>query len=641
MEENFDIVKLIEKNPITRLSQNYQNNFINKIKKHFTEHQQQLFVSSFFCHLNHDSKYDFIIDFDNIWKWVGFTRKDNAKVLLNKYFVENIDFKIVFLQSQENLKKNTNKKNKGGRPEEQILLTINTFKKFCLKAGTKRADEIHDYYIKLEELLHETLNEETDELRNQLKIKEDAHKMELKKEKNNTLIKFQKNRKCVYLCEIKENKLIKIGSSEQVEGRNKSLSCEYKSDLNYLDIFECENFREAEKNILSDPIIIENLYKQEIKPNGKTSREVVELSDKFTYDQLVKIVKKHVNEVQNSLLSSVQLLEKQKMDIEMMKMEIEKEKNDREFLLELLKYNKGSETINKVMGEVMPDVLKKSMAFIDKEKIKETLEEKMEEDAVEQIKKKIDKEVKKIIKEKPIEDKKIINPNNNLLLNVNRNLRKPQGRKIRKIDPNDITKVITVYDCMSYLMRSPENERFKKACLEKALNHNLIYQGYRWNYVEEGEDPYVSNAKPTKKSKYSQISDVVLQLNETRTKIIESFSTKKMLRKKIGVSMEKLNKIIQNQDKFNNYYYIYCSDCPKQLLDKFNGSTTRIVNAANSLGPIKRIDPITKSEVIFNTFEEIDIKLGFRRTTIKKAIANKSMWGGFIWEYCGKNEIEK
>ena len=36
------------------------------------------------------------------------------------------------------------------------MLTINTFKKFCLKAETKKADEIHDYFIKLEELLQET-----------------------------------------------------------------------------------------------------------------------------------------------------------------------------------------------------------------------------------------------------------------------------------------------------------------------------------------------------------------------------------------------------------------------------------------------------------------------------------------------------
>ena len=56
------------------------------------------------------------------------------------------------------------------------MLTINTFKKFCMKANTKNADEIHEYYIKLEELLQETVNEETNELRLQLQNKEEEKK---------------------------------------------------------------------------------------------------------------------------------------------------------------------------------------------------------------------------------------------------------------------------------------------------------------------------------------------------------------------------------------------------------------------------------------------------------------------------------
>ena len=35
---------------------------------------------------------DFVIDFDSVWKWLGFTRKDNAKRLLDKFFVVNIDY---------------------------------------------------------------------------------------------------------------------------------------------------------------------------------------------------------------------------------------------------------------------------------------------------------------------------------------------------------------------------------------------------------------------------------------------------------------------------------------------------------------------------------------------------------------------
>ena len=52
-EEVFDIIHLIEKNPLTRLSKNYQGNLINKIKNTFTETQQHLFVTSFYCFLNY------------------------------------------------------------------------------------------------------------------------------------------------------------------------------------------------------------------------------------------------------------------------------------------------------------------------------------------------------------------------------------------------------------------------------------------------------------------------------------------------------------------------------------------------------------------------------------------------------------
>ena len=52
MAAQLDIVKLIEKNPITRLSQDYQSSLLNKIKDKFSDTQQQLFVSSFYCYLH-------------------------------------------------------------------------------------------------------------------------------------------------------------------------------------------------------------------------------------------------------------------------------------------------------------------------------------------------------------------------------------------------------------------------------------------------------------------------------------------------------------------------------------------------------------------------------------------------------------
>lgn len=44
---DFDIVGLIEENPITKLSGDYHNKLITKIKETFNDGQQQMFVASF------------------------------------------------------------------------------------------------------------------------------------------------------------------------------------------------------------------------------------------------------------------------------------------------------------------------------------------------------------------------------------------------------------------------------------------------------------------------------------------------------------------------------------------------------------------------------------------------------------------
>jgi len=148
-----DIVNLIESNPITKLSGDYQSKLVEKVKNNFTNYEQQMFLSSFYCYLKYDSKNDFVIDLDNVWKWLDFSQKDAAKRVIDKNFYINKDYKI-FAPQVGGAKKDT----RGGHNKEIIMLNIETFKKFCLKAGTKKADEIHDYFIKLEQVLQDVLH---------------------------------------------------------------------------------------------------------------------------------------------------------------------------------------------------------------------------------------------------------------------------------------------------------------------------------------------------------------------------------------------------------------------------------------------------------------------------------------------------
>ena len=134
---SLNIVKLIENNPITKLTNTYQGKLLTKIQEKFTDSEQQMFVSSFYCYLNYNQKHDFVIDLDHVWKWMGFSQKVNAKTLLEKQFIKDSDYKIFAPEGS-----GAKKESRGGHNKETIMLTIRTFKLFCLKAGTKKAEHI-------------------------------------------------------------------------------------------------------------------------------------------------------------------------------------------------------------------------------------------------------------------------------------------------------------------------------------------------------------------------------------------------------------------------------------------------------------------------------------------------------------------
>ena len=132
--KNINIVNLIEKTPIIQLSNDYQNKFVQCIQNTFTESEQCIFAASFYCYLNYDKNVDFVIDLDDVWEWMGFKQKINAKMLLEKHFKINIDYKnLSTATSGANLNdeksafvitKALSIKKNGGQNKQTILLTI-------------------------------------------------------------------------------------------------------------------------------------------------------------------------------------------------------------------------------------------------------------------------------------------------------------------------------------------------------------------------------------------------------------------------------------------------------------------------------------------------------------------------------------
>jgi hypothetical protein len=310
--ESLNIVDLIEKNPISKLSNAYNNKLLMKIQENFTGLEQQLFVGSFYCYLNYDKTLDFVVDLDNVWKWLGFTQKASAIRVIEKNFNIGTDYKNLSSQVEEEktalqfgkavLK---DEKINGGQNKQTILLTIKCFKSLCLKAQTKKAAEIHEYYMKMEEVLHKTIEEETDELRLQLEQKENIILekentiLQSKKEKQKAVeqaitVQFPLNTECIYFGTIDNTndaneKLVKFGHTNDLATR---IAYHRKQYNNFILVaaFRVQNKVEIENLIKSYPKIKRHI--RTIEVNGKNKTEIIAYdATNFTLERLSQYIK--------------------------------------------------------------------------------------------------------------------------------------------------------------------------------------------------------------------------------------------------------------------------------------------------------------------------------------------------------------
>lgn len=312
-DTSFNIVELIENNPITRLSNTYQSNLLTKIKTKFTDEEQQMFVASFYCYLNYNPKEDFVIDLDNVWKWLGFNQKYNAKHLLEKQFIIERDYKIIAPEAS-----GAKKHIRGGQNKENIMLNIDTFKKVCLKAGTKKADTIHEYYINLENILQEIMHEESNELKLQLEQKTELlekqtilSEKEKEKIREKTLLEqFPANTQCVYYGFIdnvseKQERLVKFGNSNNLKNRVYTHKKTY-SNFRLVNAFKVDNKLQIESAMKNHAFFKER--QRTITINSKKFIELLNMEG-ITLLELDKAIKEIKTSIEYSPENYSKLLE--------------------------------------------------------------------------------------------------------------------------------------------------------------------------------------------------------------------------------------------------------------------------------------------------------------------------------------------
>jgi len=295
---------------------------------------------------------------------------------------------LLSLEGKQNLSHETltpKKDNRGGHNKEIIMLNIETFKKFCLKVGTKKADEIHSYYIKMEDIMHEIIEEETNELKNQLQEKNSIIDQKQREVEQAIISQFPLNTECIYFGTIdntNENgeKLIKFGHSNDLSNR---VCYHHKQYNNFIlkQAFKVQNKVEIENLIKNHPKIKPQL--RTIKINDKNKTELIAYDNHFTIEKITKIIKEIIQskiysienftkltkrneelEIQNNQLSEkINTLEKNNIDKDILINELREKLDKQQKIIGTISENNESVYQNVLLPE--DDMNKKFNEFIN------------------------------------------------------------------------------------------------------------------------------------------------------------------------------------------------------------------------------------------------------------------------------------
>ncbi len=484
-----------------------------RIQQEFTDSQQKLFLSSFYCYLNYDYRNDFVINLEDVWKWLGFSRIDHGKRLILRHFIKDKDYIISVVSDKADVYfPPTSGKSKVGRKKETVLMNIITFKKLCLKSGTKKADEIHDYFIKLEEITHTVLSEETRELQNQLLVRDNKIK---KIESDNLLHKHDLILKeysdnvsnIVYIIRVAsiDNKyVVKIGESRcGLAGRYAEHRKKYP-ECTILDCFRVKRSNDFEHFLHSS--LREHLYKN--LDGHEKEKELFLVGEKLSYNYILNLINDNIKNYNDDSLE----LNKLKLENENLRLQLDLHSNKN--------YNVN---LNDIKAELY--------------------------ESFDKFKKEID-----------------INLNTKTTNNFGQQL-STMGEYVQQINPETL-ELIKVFQSVSEACKAFGMPR---SSLVKAIKDNTIYKNFRWAFRDRNTDPnIIENVAPTRPLTKIQNNGYIAKLNSDKTEIINVYLDRKTASILNGYnSVAFLDNYVKSGKIIDNYYYMVITDTPAHLQEKY------------------------------------------------------------------------
>ena len=154
-----EIVEVFEQNKLRDFAF-YECGFLHKTILPMLNEKQELFLLVNDDLTRNYKATDFIVSLDDIWHFLGYNQKARAKRVIEEHFILNQDYKIIVSNSHPIDKTIKCKQCRGGHNKEKIVMTIKTYKLFCLKSDTPMTYKMQEYYVALEQMVIKTLDDE-------------------------------------------------------------------------------------------------------------------------------------------------------------------------------------------------------------------------------------------------------------------------------------------------------------------------------------------------------------------------------------------------------------------------------------------------------------------------------------------------
>jgi hypothetical protein len=593
------------------------------IKSQMTETDEELFMTSYYLYLQYGKdNAAFVVDFDMVWKWAGFATVGNAKTLLKKHFIENRDFKLAFAVAKAVLECGQNQH--GGQNKEKILLTVNAFKKFCLKSSTIRAGEICDYYIKMENIMHQyTENQlekyqmKTIELQQNLK----QSQIETSVKRSEVLIEMSKNKNLVYVCKIQQldngNTIIKIGDTSDIESRMKALNAKFACKVIVLDIFLCDNSYRFEQFLHNSPEIVKYKYTTVIN-NMCSSTETYLINNYKQYDKIVRFINDNILKFTKDIEFMKLLIEDKKLNVEKDKITLEKDKIN--LINGLMQMCKNIEEIHNLLDKVFNTNETQSENITQEETTQqETKQETVAEQDTSTTKTETTQEE---AKQEPVA--------------TSASISHIQGPVIQIYHKDDLSKVVKVFNSISDAIRTfntyqPGDEKPSFTSIKLAFQHKTLYLEHRWNLINRDEPNQnqtreIGETVTTKQRKCGQVA----MLNLDKTKIVKVYPLSKDAAADILQHPSAICSAIKYGSVLHNHYWIHLKDLPVSLKEEYEKNKPIPEKTPNLKGIKINVFNVKTNTLIkiFNSYVEINNELNISTKTIKKYMATGEAYNG-------------